>query len=74
MNYEKMYHLLFNAITDALAQIENQNYGKTLAAQKTCSPPLSRKPKKSTWNPPTNPWRAQQCCLGRQKQVCTNLK
>ena len=66
MNYEKMYHLLFNAITDALEQ--------TLAAQKTCSPPLSRKPKKSTWNPPTNPRRAQQCCLGRQKQVCTNLK
>ena len=27
MNYEKMYHLLFNAITDALAQIEKQNYG-----------------------------------------------
>ena len=70
MNYEKMYHLLFNAITDALEQMES----KTLAAQKTCSPPLSRKPKKSTWNPPTNPRRAQQCCLGRQKQVCTNLK
>ena len=27
MNYEKMYHLLFNAITDALAQIEKQKYG-----------------------------------------------
>ncbi len=26
-NYQKMYSLLFNAITDALAQIENQNYG-----------------------------------------------
>lgn len=26
-DYEKMYHLLFNAITDALEQIEQQNYG-----------------------------------------------
>ena len=26
-NYQKMYFLLFNAITDALAQIEDQNYG-----------------------------------------------
>ena len=26
-DYEKMYHLLFNAITDALEQIESQNYG-----------------------------------------------
>ena len=25
--YQKMYSTLFNAITDALAQIENQNYG-----------------------------------------------
>ena len=24
---EKMYHLLFNAITDALEQIEQQNFG-----------------------------------------------
>ena len=27
MNYEKMYHLLFNAITDALEQIDQQNLG-----------------------------------------------
>ncbi|MEE1534572.1 MAG: hypothetical protein U0K13_05395 [Oscillospiraceae bacterium] len=27
MNYEKLYHLLFNAITDALEQMEKQNYG-----------------------------------------------
>lgn len=27
MEYEKMYHLLFNAITDALEQIEKQNLG-----------------------------------------------
>ena len=27
MNYEKLYHLLFNAITDALKQMEQQNYG-----------------------------------------------
>ena len=26
-DYEKMYHLLFNAITDALTQQEAQNYG-----------------------------------------------
>ncbi len=26
-NYQKMYSLLFNAITDALAQIKDQNYG-----------------------------------------------
>ena len=26
-DYEKMYHLLFNAITDALTQMESQNYG-----------------------------------------------
>ncbi len=27
MDYEKLYHLLFNAITDALEQMEQQNYG-----------------------------------------------
>ena len=27
MNYEKIYHLLFNAITDALEQMEKQNLG-----------------------------------------------
>ena len=27
MNYEKLYHLLFNAISDALEQMEQQNYG-----------------------------------------------
>ena len=26
-DYEKMYHLLFNAVTDALEQIEQQNFG-----------------------------------------------
>ncbi len=26
-DYEKMYHLLFNAITDALEQLEQQNFG-----------------------------------------------
>ena len=40
-DYQKMYLTLFNAITDALAQIEKQNYGdakSTLIAaqQKTC--------------------------------------
>ena len=31
-NYAKLYHLLFNAITDALAQIEKQNYGDAKSA------------------------------------------
>ncbi len=40
MNFEKMYHLLFNAITDALEQMEKQNLGSakdllTTAQQKT---------------------------------------
>ena len=40
MNYEKMYHLLFNAISDALEQMEKQNLGSakdllTTAQQKT---------------------------------------
>ena len=26
-DYKKMYHLLFNAITDTLTQLEAQNYG-----------------------------------------------
>ena len=28
MDYEKLYHLLFNAITDALEQMDAQNYGE----------------------------------------------
>ena len=40
MSYEKMYHLLFNAITDALEQMEKQNLGSakdllTTVQQKT---------------------------------------
>ena len=40
MKYEEMYHLLFNAITDALEQMEKQNLGNakdllTTAQQKT---------------------------------------
>lgn len=27
MNYQKMYYLLFNAITDALSEIEKMNLG-----------------------------------------------
>ena len=27
MEYKKLYHLLFNAITDALEQMESQTYG-----------------------------------------------
>ena len=36
-DYEKLYHLLFNAITDALEKMEGQNYGdaktRLIAAQ-----------------------------------------
>ena len=40
MSYQKMYTLLFNAITDALEQMEKQNLGSakdllTTAQQKT---------------------------------------
>ena len=39
MEYKKLYHLLFNAITDALEQMEQQNYGSAkdllIAAQQT---------------------------------------
>lgn len=31
VDYEKLYHLLFNAITDALKQAELQNYGSASA-------------------------------------------
>ena len=39
MNYEKMYHLLFNAITDALEQMEKQNLGSA----KDLLPPAQQK-------------------------------
>ena len=35
MNYEKMYHLLFNAITDALEQMEKQNLGNAKDIEST---------------------------------------
>ena len=28
--YEKMYHILFNAVTDAMEMIENQEYQRAL--------------------------------------------
>ena len=39
MDYQKMYTTLFNAITDALSQIETQNYGdakETLISAQHC--------------------------------------
>ncbi len=27
-NYEKLYHILFNAVTDAINKIEEKNYGQ----------------------------------------------
>jgi len=37
MDYAKLYHILFNAITDALEELEKQNYGmvreRLIAAQ-----------------------------------------
>lgn len=28
VNYEKLYHILFNAMTDALEQLKDRNYGE----------------------------------------------
>ena len=61
-DYEKMYHLLFNAITDALEQIESQNYGNAKAQlisaqQKAEEIYITAKNKKSS----TPKRRAQQC-------------
>lgn len=40
MHYKKMYCILFNAITDALKQMEQQNFGKAkellVCAQLAC--------------------------------------
>ena len=41
MNYEKMYHLLFNAITDALEQMEKQNLGSAKDLLTTAQQKLS---------------------------------
>ena len=30
-DYEKLYHILFNAITDALKEISDRNYGEAEA-------------------------------------------
>ena len=39
VDYEKLYHTLFNAVTDALEQLEDRNYGDAedmlKAAQRT---------------------------------------
>ena len=62
MDYQKMYTTLFNAITDALSQIETQNYGdakETLisAQQKAEKIYITAKNKKS----PPQKRRAQRC-------------
>ena len=40
MDYQKMYYIMFNAVTDAVRMIEKQNYGLAgevlQAAQKLC--------------------------------------
>lgn len=40
MDYQKLYHILFNAVTDALENMAEQNFGQAAAclrqAQKTC--------------------------------------
>ena len=45
-NYAKLYHLLFNAITDALEQMESQNYGNAkdmlIAAQQKAEESISQ--------------------------------
>jgi len=34
MEWEKLYHLLFNRITDALEELEQRNYGRAEATLK----------------------------------------
>ena len=69
MDYQKMYTTLFNAITDALSQIETQNYGdakETLISAQQKAEEIyitAQNEKRST---PTR--RAQQCHFGRQQQ------
>ena len=46
-DYEKMYHLLFNAITDALTQLEAQNYGDVNYYSDPNGGDPNKKPKKS---------------------------
>ena len=40
MDYQKLYHILFNAVTDSLENIAEQNFGQAAAclrqAQQTC--------------------------------------
>ena len=74
-DYEKMYHLLFNAITDALTQLEAQNYGDVKDALISAQ----QKPKKSILQQRTkkeanlNAANAE-CRLGRHQQDRTNPK
>ncbi len=62
MNYQKMYTLLFNAITDALKQMESQNFG---TAKKPSSLP-SKKQKNSICQ--QNPNRGSEFFLLTKKQ------
>ena len=54
-NYAKLYHLLFNAITDALEQMESQNYGNAkdmlIAAGAASLPDCWLERKKQTKSP-----------------------
>ena len=40
MDYQKLYHILFNAVTDSLENMAEQNFGRAAAclrqAQQTC--------------------------------------
>ena len=51
-DYQKLYTTMFNAFTDALRELEKQNYG---SAKDICTPSwrprgcLSRKEKEGTW-------------------------
>lgn len=40
MDYQKLYHILFNAVTDSLENMAEQNFGQAAAclrqAQQTC--------------------------------------
>ena len=43
MDYQKLYHILFNAVTDSLENMAEQNFGQAAAclrqAQQTCEEP-----------------------------------
>ena len=68
-DYQKMYTTLFNAVTDALEQMESQNYGDAratlIAAQQKVEEIYITA---EDWTRRSLERRAQQCRLGRHLQ------